>query len=69
MTYSNSNDFLSRKLHRSHTDKMLFGVLGGIAETYGWNSTLLRILFVASMLLPGPQILVYLVAAVLMWNT
>lgn len=50
---------LSRKLHRSSTDKMIAGICGGIAETYGWNSTLIRVLFVLSFFLPGPQILLY----------
>lgn len=60
------NDFNTpmhqRRLHRSHTDRFVGGVLGGIAETYGWNSTLVRLIFVASFLLPGPQILAYIIA-------
>ena len=52
---------LRRKLRRSATDKLVAGVLGGVGETYGINSTLLRILFVASILLPGPQLLFYVV--------
>lgn len=53
-------DYLSRNLHRSITDRMIAGVCGGIAETYGWNPTLIRALFVLSMFFPGPQILLYL---------
>ena len=52
---------LQRRLRRSGTDKLVAGVLGGVGETYGINSTLLRILFVASFLLPGPQMLFYFV--------
>lgn len=55
-----------RQLHRSRSERLVAGVLGGIAETYDWNVTLLRLLFVASFLLPGTQILLYLVAWVLM---
>ena len=29
---------LSRRLHRSRTNRMIAGVLGGIAETYGWDA-------------------------------
>lgn len=58
--------FLNKRLHRSHTDKYVAGVLGGIAETYNINSTLVRLLFLASMMLPGPQILMYLVMWVVM---
>ncbi|WP_080796880.1 PspC domain-containing protein [Corynebacterium pacaense] len=53
-----------RKLARSTRDKWIGGVAGGLAETYGWDPTLLRIAFVASLLLPipGSQILIYLIA-------
>lgn len=52
---------MQRRLARSVTDKYVAGVLGGIAETYHINSTLVRLLFLVSMFLPGPQILMYLV--------
>ena len=52
-----------RKLSRSRDDRILAGVMGGIARRFGWNSTLVRILFVilsiASAAFPG--ILVYLI--------
>ncbi len=70
MTYNlNTNNVsgpLQRRLHRSQTDRFVAGVLGGFAETYGWNSTLLRVLFIASFLLPGPQFIFYLAAWVIM---
>lgn len=33
------------KLHRSKNNRMLVGVLGGIAEYLGWTPTSVRILF------------------------
>ncbi|MBO0856470.1 MAG: PspC domain-containing protein [Nocardia sp.] len=51
----------TRRLTRSTSDKWLGGVCGGLAEYLGWDSTLVRLLFVASCLLPGPQFLIYLV--------
>ncbi|WP_018023161.1 PspC domain-containing protein [Corynebacterium ulceribovis] len=57
---------LQRELRRSSTHKIFLGVLGGFAETYNIDPTLLRVAFIASFLLPGPQILIYLVAALLM---
>ena len=68
MTYHNpsTEPALERRLHRSETDTWVAGVLGGVGETYNINSTLLRVLFVASMLLPGPQILLSLAAWVIM---
>ncbi len=58
----------SMPLARSLNDRMLAGVVGGIAHRYGWNSTLLRVIFVivslASAAFPG--ILVYLILWLLM---
>ncbi len=33
-------------LYRSKRQNMIAGVMGGIAERFGWNATLLRIIFV-----------------------
>ncbi|MGZ8176426.1 PspC domain-containing protein [Williamsia sp. SKLECPSW1] len=51
----------SRALRRSSTDKWFGGVCGGLAERFGISSGLLRLLFVLSVVLPGPQVLLYLV--------
>lgn len=58
----------SRPLARSSNDRMLAGVMGGIAHRYGWNSTLLRVLFVVVSLASAafPGILVYLILWLLM---
>ena len=48
------------RLMRSRTDAWLGGVCGGIAARFGWDATLVRVLFVLSLLLPGPQVLLYL---------
>lgn len=50
-------------LYRSNRQNMIAGVMGGIAERFGWNVTLLRIIFVvvACMSAAFPGILVYLV--------
>ena len=57
-------------LSRSLNDRMIAGVVGGIARRFGWSSTLLRILFVivsiASAAFPG--ILVYLILWLLIPN-
>jgi phage shock protein PspC (stress-responsive transcriptional regulator) len=54
-------------LTRSRSDRIFAGVIGGIARRYGWNSTLLRFLYVViSIVSIGfPGILVYLVLWVL----
>ncbi|EHY88546.1 PspC domain-containing protein [Saccharomonospora azurea] len=48
-------------LTRSRDDRMLGGVCAGIARRYGWKTRNVRLAFVASCLLPGPQFLLYLV--------
>ncbi len=50
-----------RRLTRSRDDKWIAGVCGGIAEYFGWNPTVVRVLFILSFLLPWPHVLVYLV--------
>ena len=52
-----------RSLSRSRDDRMLAGVIGGIARRFGWNSTLLRVLYVVGSILSAafPGILVYLI--------
>lgn len=49
-----------RRLTRSRTDSWIGGVCGGIATRFGLSPSLVRALFVLSILLPGPQVLLYL---------
>ncbi|WP_311197619.1 MULTISPECIES: PspC domain-containing protein [unclassified Corynebacterium] len=51
----------SRKLYRSVNDRMISGVCGGIAETYGIDPVLVRVLFVAAFLLGFSGGLIYLI--------
>lgn len=53
-------DSRPRRLTRSR-DRWLGGVCGGLAEYVGLDPAVVRVLFVASMLLPGPQVLLYAV--------
>ena len=57
----------TRRLTRSN-DKMIAGVCAGIAEYFGWDVTLVRVLYVivsiASVAFPG--IFVYIVLWILM---
>ena len=50
-------------LYRSSRRHMIAGVMGGIAERFGWNANLLRVIFVLVSLMSAafPGILVYLV--------
>ena len=57
----------AKKLKRSRTDKMLGGVLGGIARHYELDATVLRIIYVLVSLFSAafPGIIVYLILWVL----
>ena len=59
-----------RKLLRSANNRMIAGVMGGIARRFGWNSTWVRIGYVLLSLLSAgfPGILVYLILWLLMPN-
>ena len=50
-------------LRRDTRHKVIAGVCAGIARRYGWSPTVVRLLFVLSCLLPGPQVIAY----VLLW--
>lgn len=57
----------SKRLTRSTHDRMLAGVAGGIAEYLNIDPTLVRLVFVLT-LLPGgiPGTIIYLVLAIIM---
>ena len=58
------------KLHRSYNNRIIAGVMGGIAEYLGWSPFLTRLLFViiscASAAVPG--IVIYLILWFIMPN-
>lgn len=57
------NDFPAaqpKRLTRSE-DKWIGGVCAGLARYFGLDPAIVRVLFVASMLLPGPQVLIYVI--------
>ncbi|KAF0848352.1 PspC domain-containing protein [Nocardia caishijiensis] len=56
----------ARRFTRSTSDKWIAGVCGGIADYFGWSPSVVRLAFVASCLLPGPQFLLYLILWLIM---
>ena len=40
---------------------MIAGVAAGLADRFGMERGLMRLIFVLSLILPGPQILIYIV--------
>ncbi|MGH4023060.1 MAG: PspC domain-containing protein [Pseudonocardiaceae bacterium] len=57
---------MSTSLTRPQQDKVIAGVCAGLAERFGWNANVVRLLFLLSCLLPGPQFVIYLVLWVIM---
>ena len=54
------------RLHRSATDSVLAGVCGGMAETLGIDSSLIRLAFVIATLWGGVGVLAYIVLAIVL---
>jgi phage shock protein C len=45
---------------------VIAGVCAGLAERFGWSPFVVRLAFVLSCLLPGPQFVIYIVLWVIM---
>ncbi len=58
--------FAQRGLTRPRRGKWIAGVAAGIARRYEWNPLVVRLLVVASFVLPGSQVLAYIALWVLM---
>jgi phage shock protein PspC (stress-responsive transcriptional regulator) len=54
------------RLVRPRTGRMLAGVCAGLGRRFGLSAFTVRLLFVLSCLLPGPQIVIYLILWVLL---
>ena len=50
------------ELRRPRSGRIIGGVCAALARRFGWDVTLVRVLAVASILIPGPQVLVYVIA-------
>ncbi|PSL39258.1 phage shock protein C (PspC) family protein [Labedella gwakjiensis] len=48
-------------LVRPRRGRVFAGVCAAIANRYQWNPTTVRVLTVLSLLLPGPQIILYVI--------
>lgn len=53
-------------LTRPQQGRVIAGVCAGLAERFGWNANLVRLLFLLSCLLPGPQFVIYIVLWIIM---
>jgi phage shock protein C len=53
-------------LSRPRSGRVLAGVCAGLARRFGIPPAVVRILFVVSLILPGPQALAYIVLWIIM---
>jgi phage shock protein PspC (stress-responsive transcriptional regulator) len=57
---------MSMSLTRPRHGKVIAGVCAGLADRFGWSANVVRLVFVVSCLLPGPQFVAYLALWLLM---
>jgi len=55
---------MARKLYRSRDERQVAGVCGGLAQYFGLDPTVVRLIFVFMALAGGPGLLIYLVLAI-----
>lgn len=56
---------MEKKLYKSNQDKMIDGVCGGIAEYFGIDPTVVRLIWALFSLMGGSGILAYIIAAII----
>lgn len=52
---------MNKKLYRSRKDKMIAGVAGGLAEYFGIDSVLMRVIFILIFFLGGGGLIAYVI--------
>ena len=57
---------MASSLVRPVNDRWIGGVCSGLARRFGISSNTMRLIFVISCLLPGPQFLIYIALWILM---
>ena len=56
---------MEKKLYKSNQNKMIDGVCGGIAEYFGIDPTVVRLIWALFSLMGGSGILAYIIAAII----
>jgi phage shock protein PspC (stress-responsive transcriptional regulator) len=55
-----------RDLVRPRSGRIIAGVCAGLARRFNLSPTLVRVLFVLSVFLPGPQVVIYIALWIIM---
>jgi phage shock protein PspC (stress-responsive transcriptional regulator) len=53
------------ELTRPKSGRLIGGVCAALARRFGWDVTVVRVIAVLSIFLPGPQVLAYLIGWIL----
>lgn len=56
------------RLYRSRQHRIIAGVCGGLAEYLGWSPTRVRLLTLLSFILPGTQVIIYIIMWIVVPN-
>ncbi len=59
---------MANKLTKSSTDKKLCGVCAGVANFFGIDPTIMRIIWLCSVLFAGCGLLLYIICALVLPN-
>ena len=59
---------MRKTLYKSRNDRMVAGVCGGLAEYFGLDSTLIRIVWAVMILMGGSGLALYIVCAIIIPN-
>ncbi|HWM60421.1 MAG TPA: PspC domain-containing protein [Pseudonocardia sp.] len=59
---------MASTLTRPREGRIIAGVCAGLAQRFGWSVTVVRLLFLLSLVLPGSQVIVYAILWILMPN-
>ncbi len=54
-----------KRLYRSRTDRVIFGVCGGLGKYFGIDPVIFRMLFVAFFFIDGVGLIVYIIMALI----
>ena len=57
---------MEKRLYRSETDKMIGGVCGGLAEYFGIDSTVVRLVFALIVIYGGTGLILYIILWIVM---
>jgi len=56
---------MAKKLYRSRTDRKIWGICGGLAEYFDMDPTIVRVIFVASLLCGTLGLWAYIIMAII----